>query len=85
MGRGGMVGLGLIPMVVLGLISMVVLGLISMVALVFGGFAWCFQRWHCDVVVIGCVVDGGSMGGDWNFLGGSVGCCVVDCWVEFLC
>ena len=51
----------------------------------FVGFAWCFQRWHCDVVVIGCVVDGGSMGGDWNFLGGSVGCCVVDCWVEFLC
>ena len=60
-----------------------------MVALVYGGFAWCFQWWHYDVVVVGCVVDGrwlllvvllmvgggsvvdgGSMVGDWKFLGG---------------
>ena len=27
-----------------------------------GGFAWCFPWWLCDVVVVGCVVDGGSMG-----------------------
>ncbi|KAL4633984.1 hypothetical protein ACB092_04G164000 [Castanea dentata] len=51
-----------------------------------GGFAWCFPWWLCDVVVVGCVVDGGSVGdgvvdggsvgGDWKFW--------VDRWVEIL-
>ena len=45
------------------------------------------------------VVDGGSVGGDWKVLGGLMGgcvvdgwvdlglggCCVVDGWVKFLC
>ena len=35
------------------------LGLSFVVALVFDGFAWCFLRWLCDVVIVGCVVDGG--------------------------
>ena len=30
-----------------------------MVAQVFIGFAWCFRRWHYDVVVVGYVVDSG--------------------------
>ena len=43
-GYGGMVGLGLSLVSLLG-------GL--------GGFAWSFPWWLCDVVVVGCVVDGG--------------------------
>ena len=33
----------------------------------------------------GRVVDGGLAGSDWKFLGGSVGGCAVDGWVEFWC
>ena len=30
----------------------------------------------------GCVVDGGFVGGDWKVLGGSMGGCFVDGWVD---
>ena len=40
------------------------------------GFAWCFLWWLCDVVVVGCVVDGG-----WWLL---VVLLMVDQWVMVL-
>ena len=43
-------------------------------------------RWVVVVLLMvdqgGGVVDGGLMGGDWKVLGGSVGGCVVDGWVD---
>ena len=41
-----------------------------------GGFAWCFRRWHYDVVVVGYVVDSG-----WWLL---VVLLMVDQWVVVL-